>query len=750
MRLFNKFIASTTQISTFSNPIQAPYFRKSFNLKTKEKTTLYIAVAGLYELYFNGIKITKGILAPYISNPSDLIYYDEYDITNLIQEGKNTVAVLLGNGMQNCFGGEIWNFHIAPWVNSPRFAMSIFQGEKQVLETDDSFKVYNSPILLNDLRVGEHVDNRLSVEGWNTVLFDDSTWANAIVVDSPKGEIKKCEVEPIKIEKELSAVSISKVENGYLYDFGENNAGIIRLKPNSSRGTKIVLSFGEYLKGGTLCRENLLFEQLNVDDYVQKDVYICSGEQNELYESTFTYHGFRYALVEGITEEQATKDLLTYLVCHSDVKTVGTIEFDNEMLNLLQEITLRSDISNFFYFPTDCPHREKNGWTGDIYISAEQYMYNFDAYASFRQWLEQLRYCQLENGTVPGIIPADPKMLPVYGPAWDGVIVELPLQMYRFTGDIKYLVENKDAIKKYMVYMAGKRKENGLISFGLGDWCPVGKDSASDYDTSLEFICSAYYLKQLRETKFIFSLLGDEEFAKYVESLYEEMLLEFKGNFVIDGRVTEQTQTGLSLAIKFKLLLAEEQKRAVQDLVSLIESNDSLMTVGVLGARYIFEVLTENGYVELAYKMIMQDKFPSYGYYLNRGATALWENFYELTDDNVNWTRKDGGKLSSLNHHFWGHVSAWLYKYLGGLVINPDYTNYKSVIIAPKLIDSVKKCNLTYSFKFGTCFVNYIIEKGKFKLFIDIPQEVSCKVILPNGNEIIANKGSFECEVEHA
>lgn len=747
MKRFNKFIASTTQISTFSKPIQAPYFRKSFNLKTKDKTVLYIAVAGLYELYFNGNKITKGILAPYISNPDDLIYYDEYDITGFIQEGKNTVAVLLGNGMQNCFGGEIWNFHVAPWVNSPRFSMSILQGEQSILESDESFKVCNSPILLNDLRVGEHVDNRLSVNGWNAVDFDDSSWLNAIIVDSPKGEIKKCNVEPIKIEKELSAISISKVGNGYLYDFGENNAGIIRLKPKSRRGTKIVLSFGEYLKGGTLCRENLLFEQLYIDDFVQKDVYICSGEQDELYESSFTYHGFRYALVEGINKEEATKEFLTYLVCHSDIKTIGTIEFDNEKLNLLQEITVRSDLSNFFYFPTDCPHREKNGWTGDIYLSAEQYMYNFDGYASFRQWLEQLRYCQLENGVVPGIIPADPLKLPVYGPAWDGVIVELPLQMFRFTGEIKYLDENKEAIKKYIKYMADKRKENGLISFGLGDWCPVGKDSANDYDTSLEFICSAYYLKQLRESKLIFSLLGDKEFVQYSESLYEELLSKVKNNYVVDGRVTEQKQTGLALAIKFKLLNEEEEKRAVQDLVSLIESNNSLMTVGVLGARYIFEVLAENNYVDLAYKMIMQDKFPSYGYYLNRGATALWENFYELADDNVNWTRKDGGKLSSLNHHFWGHVSGWLYKYLGGLLINPNYMNHKSVVIAPNVIDSVKKCNVTYSTKFGRCIVKYTVENGKFNLNVDIPAEIECKVVLPNGKQIITNQGSFSCEV---
>lgn len=331
------FIAATEEFCTFKKNIAAPYLRKSFNLsETCSDSKIIICGLGFYELYINGVNITKGSLAPYISSPDDLIYYDEYEISKLLLVGENVIGVLLGNGLQNAFSANIWNFDTAKWVGAPKVALRLdnvfIDGKIQSVESDESFKTSPSPIYFDELRCGAYYDARNEQTGWNNIGFDDSNWQKAKKAPMPKGEPAICNAEPIIVTKKLKPVSITTQEDGYLYDFGVNSAGICKLSIIGELGQKIEFEHGEYLVDGKLSFKNIQFVP---DGYTQKDIYICKGEGEEIYIPKFTYHGFQYVHVIGIKPEQATDNLLTYLVMNSDLEERGNFECSDNTANIL-------------------------------------------------------------------------------------------------------------------------------------------------------------------------------------------------------------------------------------------------------------------------------------------------------------------------------------------------------------------------------------------------------------------------------
>ena len=338
-----KFIAATKEYSEYWSHVPAPYLRKVFSVKSKvESAKITICGLGFYDLFINGKRITKGLLAPYISNPDDILYYDEYDLSGLIEDGKNAIGIMLGNGMLNCPGGTVWDFQLTDYRSAPKVALALEitydNGETETIQADESFKVHSSPILFDDLRCGEFYDANKEIDGWNLADFDDTDWANAISAETPRGVTKLCKAEPIVVLKTLEPQSIKSgvdieylekpkqgslfkatndkpvwevepISNGYLYDFGENLAGNIVLKIKGKKGQKVTMVFGEILnEKGDLDMRGLNFQPYAVDHRIE---YTLKGDGVEEYRPTFTYMGFRYCLVDGITEEQAVKELLT-------------------------------------------------------------------------------------------------------------------------------------------------------------------------------------------------------------------------------------------------------------------------------------------------------------------------------------------------------------------------------------------------------------------------------------------------------
>ena len=742
--LSTKFIAATKEYSyyPYESHVPAPYLRKTFKPSSSVKTAkITICGLGFYELFFNAKRITKGHIAPYVSNPDDIIYYDEYDITDLITNGKNAIGILLGNGMLNCVGGTVWDMQKVRYRSAPKVALALEieyeNGETEVITADESFKTHPSPILFDDLRCGEIYDANCEVDGWNEADFDDSGWANAIPAETPAGEPKICTAEPIVVLKELKPVKIVKNkkvifdsnrhrllvaalpeeiamdeadQTGWLYDFGENVAGVFRLTIKGEKGQRVSIQTGETLNtDGDLDNRGL---NLQPTAFNHRAVYTLKGEGTEEYSSTFSYYGFRYCLVSGITDEQATEDLLTYCVMSSDLKKNGDFTCSNDVVNKLQKATYNADIANFYYFPTDCPHREKNGWTADAALSAEQMLFNLTPENSYRVWLDNVRKAQRDDGALPGIIPTGGWGFHWgNGPAWDSALFYLPYYTWIQRGNTDIIKDNVGAMMRYLNYISQKRDEVGLIHIGLGDWLPINYRTPF---TPLEVTDTLVTLNLCRMAEKMFDAVGLTSQSIFAANLFDEIREDARKALILSDGATilGKTQTAQAMAIEFGLLEESEKPAALKVLLDIIHTADDKLDCGCLGARIILHVLAKFGYADLAYNMIVRPDFPSYGYWvLSQDATSLFEDF-----------RSPDIRPASRNHHFFGDISSWFFKYLAGVKINPYERDCKELEISPNFIDGLDHAEGYQNHLGGKVAASWKREGDVIKLTVQIPE----------------------------
>ncbi len=715
--MFSKnFVSFHKEFCTIDRHVNAPILRKTFFLdKLPDKCCIRVCGLGFYRIFINGKEITRSFLAPYISNVDDVLYYNDYELKEFVKTGKNAICFLLGNGFLNNLGGYNWFFDKASFRSSPKVAFAL-QIDDKIIEADLSVKAIDSAITFDDLRCGERYDARLEIDGCFDADFDDSSWNNVVVAETPKGEPRICRADDIVTEKFIKPVKISKVDGGYIYDFGINTAGVINLRIDGFSGQKIKLVFGEIVADGKIDLSNISFAN-TLEDYNQCIIYVCK-KGNNFYRPSFCYMGFRYVFVSGITDEQVNKDLLVMEVLHSDLKDVCDFKCSSEVVNKLYLNVRNSTLSNFMFIPTDCPQREKNGWTGDVALSCEQMMLNYKAENSLREWLYNVRKTQLENGKIACITPTTGwgyEWGP--GPGWDLVLVEVPYRIYQFTHDKSVIEENSQAIYKYIKYMLTQVNEKGLLTYGLGDWCQVNLDSVLNYTTPLFVTDTLICMNMCEKAQKLFEIIGDVEKALQCAQIKEKLRNAFRRECLDDELfVSGRTQTGQATAIFYGAFNKEEKEIALQNLIKLIHQNGDKFDVGVLGGRVLFRVLADNGYVDLAYKLIVQPEFPSFGYQINLGATSLWESFYELDE---NFKPKDGRKIDILsqNHHFWGDVSAFIVEYLAGIRINEELADSDTVEIKPCFIKELKFVSAKREFSEGELVVEWV---AKDKLYVKI------------------------------
>ena len=759
MKYSTNFISATENYSTYTDFVPVPYLRKSFELDfAAEKAEMLVCGLGFYEFWLNGEHLTRGCLAPYISNPNDLLYYDRYDLTDKLKKGKNVIAFALGNGMQNNLGGAVWDFQLARFRSAPKLALCFEcsgDGKKLCFEADESFKVHASPTYFDDHRCGERYDARNELEGWNLPEFDDSEWNNAISVEAPSGECREGNHTLIKKIRELKPVSISKghishypnprenlpkvklpeeeySNDGYIYDFGENISGIVRLKIKGRRGQKIVMTCGESLFDGGL-------DMLNIGEFqpvgmTQCQVYICKGEGEEIWEPMFCYHGFRYCFVTGIDEDQATEDLLTYVVMHAELHPVGGFTCSNELVNKLQDATVRSDLANIFYFPTDCPHREKNGWTGDAHLSAEQFMINLDCEKTLREWLFSVRKAQDDKGALPGIVPTSGWGFEWgNGPAWDAVLTELPYRLWQYRGDKEVLFENATAIFRYVSYLSTQLDEKGLIHIGLGDWLPVDNVKPCPLEVTDTLVSMGICQKAAD----IFKACDMPLRAEFAQKLHDNLRESFRRHLVNEDLVVYgDHQTTQAAAIYYGVFNEDEKEKAFSHLLDLIRKADGNMTVGIIGARTMFHVLSEFGYEELALNMIAKPDYPSF---------ASWITEYDANSLFEIITHNPPNGFSH-NHHFFGDISAWFIKNLAGIVPNPDVTDANNILISPAFVGSLSYAEGWYTAPAGRIDVKWERKGGKIELDVNVPDGVNGKIRLRHGAKF--SNGNSEIEIQ--
>lgn len=711
------FIKATEKYNTFEESIPAYYFRKVFSSPQEGNATITVAVCGFYELYFNGARITKGFLSPYVSNTNDYIYYDEYTVT--LDAGENAIGILLGNGFQNNPGGYIWDFDKADFRSAPMFAMTITQGQQTLLHSDEKFKIAPSPIRSDDYRFGEYYDANYEIEGWNQKNFDDSDWKNALPATAPKGELRPANVAPIIKEKEMKPVDIFPCcDGGYIYDFGQSNAGVCRLRINGTKNQKIEMQHADSLRNGDLNLEQVWFvrEHWERDKHiVHKDTYVCKGVGTEIYQPTFTYHGFRYVKVSGITESQAKSELLTYLVYHTELNTRGDFSCSDSVATTLQEITRRSIVSNFHHFPTDCPQREKNGWTADAALSCEAALINFDPERNYREWMRNICKAQRKDGALPGIVPtAGWGFHWGNGPAWDCVLAYIPYYTYVYRGETEMITDSAQSFLAYLRYLRTRCDGNGLLSIGLGDWCHVGginpkaplilTDSVIAMDIAMKMAVMFDAIEMHQTADF-----ARDEAANYKKAIRANLI-----NFDTMSALGD-CQSSQAMCLYYDVFGESERQVAFDKLLEMIHAMNDHIDVGVLGGRVLFHVLSEFGHSDLAFKMITRDDYPSYGNWLKRGATTLWENFWP-------------DRVDSMNHHFWGDISAWFIKRIVGIQLNPEKNNVNTLKIKPSFIDALNYASAYHDAPSGRIEVSWKREGQSIVLDVEIPKDI-CVVV---------------------
>ena len=742
MHLSRKFIKAGDAVCTFDHHVNAPYFRREFLMDfLSQRAEITICGLGFYELYINGVNVTKGPLAPYIANTDDLCYYDRYDIAAYLTKGKNVIGILLGNGFRNPFGGFVWRFDRAPHIGPLCTALCLEcygEGKYFRMEADEHFKTHPSPILFDDIRMGCRYDARLESDGWNLPGFDDAGWTPAIPCDAPKGEPRLCGSAPVSVRREIAAVSVTHYdrlafarettaagskdaadtvrENIHVFDFGVNTAGVTRLRLNGRPGQKITIRHGEYLVNGKFDLRTTIFSsadrQPRYYEYAQCDVYICRGGEEEFL-PRFKYDGFRYAYVEGLLPEQLRADTLTCMEMTSIGEQRASFVSSCHTLTALQQMTEQSDRSNFVYFPTDCPHREKNGWTGDASLSAEQLLLNFDCAKSLKEWLRNVRKAQNSEGALPGIVPTGGWGFEWgNGPVWDAVIVNLPYYIYRYEGDLSAFAENADAIYRYLQYAARRRDEKGLVAYGLGDWVDPFERERGGIAAPLVVTDSITIYDIAEKAAKLFSVAKMPTEAAWTQTFAAEMRAAIRKHLVDDTLlVFGDCQTCQAIALGTGIFDPEETEAARRHLLRIIHRDGDINACGVLGNRYLFHVLAEAGEIDLAYKIITGTGRTCYGYWVKRGFTTLCESFLDV----------DGPGLDSRNHHFFGDISSFMIRKIAGIRPNPDLADRDAFAIVPHIPKDLESATGSFQRADGALECGFKRENDNISFHISVP-----------------------------
>ncbi len=708
----------------------APYFRKQFNLNKKIKSArAYIAVGGLYELYINGKKVGDHRLDPMYTRFDRRNLYVTYDVTRQLQQGGNAVGVLLGNGWYNHQSIATWNFERAPWRNRPAFCLNLHityeDGSVETIMSERDWKTSSGAVVFNSIYTAEHYDARKEQRGWNTPGFDDSQWKGVGYRAAPSQNIVAQQMYPIRNVEEITPKSMTKInDTTYLYDLGRNISGVSQLKVSGDEGTVIKLKHTERLyPNGRADMSNIdvYYKGDKVTDPFQTDIFILSGKGEEEFMPKFNYKGFRFVEVTCSNPIDLKKENLTGYFMHSDVPPVGHIETSNPLVDKLWWATNNAYLSNLFGYPTDCPQREKNGWTGDGHLAVETGLYNFDGITIYEKWLADHRDEQQPNGVLPDIIPTGGWGYGTdNGVDWTSTIAIIPWNIYLFYGDSKLLADCYENIKRYINYI-NYRSPNGLTSWGRGDWVPVKSRSTK------ELMSSIYYYVDTKILADAAQLFGKQDDYKHYSALAQKIKNAINGKYLNreTGVYANGTQTEQSMPLMWGVAPDDMKQFVADNLAKKVQDNGFHLDVGVHGAKALLFALSENGHAETAYKVAAQDKYPSWGWWIVNGATTLLEN----------WDLKAERDISD-NHMMFGAVGGWFFRGLGGIYPDNSKPGFKNIILHPNFVTGLQQFTATYQSQYGSIESKWERKKKNIIYSVTIPANSTADFYLPEGIQL--------------
>ena len=777
--------------------IRNAMFMKKFSVPGKVKSArLAITGLGLYEAYVNGRKAGDEFLTPFCNDYNHWIQFQTYDVTDLLHEGDNALGAVLGNGwfmgrfgfvrdMDRLYGDT------QEWI--AELTIELADGGLIRVSSDESFLAHESPYLSNSIYDGEVYDNRKEVPGFAEASADLSGpgWRQAERADDFSARLRPRLSPRLILHEAVHPAALIRTPAGEnVLDFGQEMTGIISFCTDAPEGTEILLQFGEILQDGNFYNDNLRTAKEELR-------YICDGEEKN-YRSHFTFYGFRYLKVSGIS--RVDPEDFTAHVLHSEMEQTGSMETDNAKINRLIRNVQWGQRGNFVDVPTDCPQRdERMGWTGDAQVFCATACFNRYTPAFYRKFMRDMLYEQGEAelaGAVPHVVPdvlgqisrnidgrkreageevQDPA--PAFGScAWGDAATVIPWTLYSFYGDSALLEEQYPCMTGWVDWMRRMDLEHcagrHLFDWGFhfGDWLALDNyhQGSSFGGTDNTYVASAYYLYSAELTARAAEVLGRTEDAGKYRAIAQEVRTAMQEEyFTATGRLAVDTQTALVLALYFHIAPEQYRGRLIRDLRDRLDEEDVHMTTGFVGTAYLCLALSEAGLTDYAYRLLLNEDFPSWLYEVNMGATTVWERWNSVNPDGH---MSDTG-MNSLNHYAYGAVLEWMYRVMGG--INPDekHPGFRHFTIAPQPSAHFGSCRTSFDSPFGRIETEWKkAEKDEeqiaWKLSFCVPFDTTADFVAPSsfgdtvlrkengktvklgrGDRIELGKGSYTAEI---
>ncbi|MFI0350183.1 family 78 glycoside hydrolase catalytic domain [Actinomadura sp. 9N407] len=702
------------------------HLRRAFTLDGPRpvRARAYVSARGLYELRVNGHRVGDAELAPGWTEYRRRVLYQTYDVGDLLNEGDNVVGAVLADGWWSGYVGFDSRRQALHYGDAPELIVQVLldftDGSRWWVLSDGSWREHPGPIRYADLLMGQYVDARQELPGWDRPGYDDGDWNPVIVTGDDTAVLQASPDQPVRVLQELKAQSVRRLPDGrFIVDLGQNMVGRVRLTVRGAHsGQPVRLRHAEILDGGEPYLDNLRTAEVT-------DTYVAAGEPVEVFEPQFTFHGFRYVEVTGYPGELRPEDV-TGRVLHSDTPWTGEFACSDETVDQLHANIRWGQRGNFVSVPTDCPQRdERLGWLADAQVFLPTACRNADVAAFFARWMRDVVDAQHEDGAFGDVVP-ELCMTREGAPAWGDGGVIIPWHLYRTYGDRRVLERSYGAMKAWVDHV--RRHNPDLIwrhrvGNHYGDWLQVNAE------TSRDVLATAYFARSAERVAETARVLGADDDAGHYEALHTAVRAAFIDAFVDtgQGRVDGETQTGYLLALAFGLLPAPAIPAAVAHLVADIRARGTHLTTGFVGVALLCPVLAEHGHAGLAYALLHQDEYPSWGYSIRHGATTIWERW-------DGWTEKHGfqsAAMNSFNHYSLGSVGEWLYGGVAGIRQRPDSVAYRHLLLQPTVGGRLTWARARQETARGTVECGWSLHEGRLLLQATVPPGADATVTVP-------------------
>ena len=725
----------------------SPLLRREFDAGSGiARATAYITAHGLYEAQLNGHRIGDAVLTPGWTSYNRRLQYQAYDVTSLLQKGRNAVGVTLANGWYRGHIGYDWQTNVYGKDISLLFQLVITyrDGHTDTVASDQQWRSATGPVRTAELYDGETYDAREERTGWTKAGFDDAGWNGVLVKSYSLSNLVATTNQPIRAQETFPAVRVFTTPAGeQVIDFGQNLVGWVQVQVDGKAGDEIIISHAEVLdRQGNFYTENLRRAKAT-------DTFVCKGGGGESFQPHFTFHGFRYIRVKGFP---GTLDPARFkaVAIYSDMAKTGSFQCSNPLINQLQHNIQWGQRGNFLDVPTDCPQRdERLGWTGDAQVFSRTAAYNMDVEAFFSKWLKDVAADQLPNGAVPFVIPNITGRGASAG--WADVATIVPWNCYLAYGDRRILEQQYPSMRAWVEYMH-EQSRNDLwnTGFHFGDWLfyrPFDDNDGRSAVTDKYLIAQCFYAHSTQLLINAANVLGRKDDA----ALYESLLKKIKAAFIREymtssGRLVSGTQTAYVLALEFDMLPENLREQAANRLVENVKAYRDHLTTGFLGTPYLCHVLSRFGHTDVAYRLLLQDDYPSWLYPVKMGATTIWERWDGIQPDDSSFQTPG---MNSFNHYAYGAIGDWMYRVVAGIDTYEDGPGYKHIAIAPHPGGDLTDVSASLASPYGVIRSQWKKTGDTLRLDVTIPANTVSTIHVPmedgylvtvNGQPLANNK----------